>query len=470
MLTRKGTAVSRRDFLRAAALVSAGGALAACAPQGTTIPSEVDGVSAEQPVEAPPAGSTKGTVVYWVQWPENTYGAAWAKLVETEEFKELIGDYKVELKAGAPEESILTAVAGGAPPDGAANYNYMDYMIREVLTPIDSYVASSTVVKKEDFLESVWDLGVYKGKNYGLPNNECFVQLGFCYNAQIVADAGLDPDKPPETYDDLYAWHEAITKFDDSGNVKVIGYNPTDFMGETVWGSSAWDVSTAWGFEWFDEATNTFNFNNEHMVDYFKTAKRFVDLIGVDRLTAFTNVEGQGSWGPAFYSGVLASMLNGYWEPGELAAVSEELSANNRASWMPVPASRKGVKAQGAGGHITIIFKEGKNQDMMYKISEWLTTSTACDVIFKEIGWLPARLSYLETVDPNTYNGLEFFLRSAEEATYWGLTVKCPITTYVGTIYPQLREQVFRGELTPEQAAEELQTRSEQELKNQGFA
>jgi ABC-type glycerol-3-phosphate transport system substrate-binding protein len=361
-------------------------------------------------------------------------------------------------------------VAGGTPPDGAANYNYMDYILRGVLSPLDSYINASTKIKKDDFLEAVWDIGVYEGKNYGLPANECFVQLGFCYNAKLVSDAGLDPDTPPETWDDLYAWHEKITTFDSAGNVKIIGYNPTDFMGEAIWGSSAWDVSTSWGFEWYDEAAATFNLNNEHLVDYFDTSKRFVDLIGVDNLTAFSSVQGQGSWGPAFYSGVLATMLNGYWEPGELAAVDPELSANNRASWLPVPERRRGVKAQGAGGHIVMVFKDAKNNEMMYKVCEWLNEDAVCDVIFNSMGWLPARKSYLDQVDPNTYNGLEFFLRSATETTSWGNVIKCPITTYVSVTYTQLRDQVYRGQLSAQEAAAELQKRCEDELRNQGFA
>jgi multiple sugar transport system substrate-binding protein len=461
---------SRRDFLKRASMLAAGSFLVACAPQAATQPAAEGGDTAEAPKEAPPQSSGGGVVSYWVAWPESTYGEIWKVLEAKEEFKALVGDTKVELKPNVAEEALLTAIAGGTPPDGASNFNYTDYMIRGVLAPLDTYINASTKVKKEDFLESVWEVGVYEGKNYGLPANECFVQLGFCYNAKLVQEAGLDPEKAPETWDDLYAWHEKITKFDDSGNVKVIGYNPTDFMAQTIWGSSAWDVSTSWGFEWYDEAGKKFNLNNESMVDYFNTSKKFVDLVGIDKLTAFSAVEGQGGWGPAYYSGVLATMLDGYWEPGELSGVSEEIHANNRASWLPVPAARKGTKAQGAGGHIVMVLKDAKNNEMMYKISEWLTEPVACDAIFKAMGWLPARKTFLSSVDPKTYNGLEFFLKSAEEATYWGETVKCPITTFVGVTYPQIREQVYRGEFTPEQGAEELQKRCEEELKNQGFA
>ena len=491
--------LNRRDFLKSAALVTVGGILASCGtktntpesvnppppnePTAPVLPSEptvesrptdtpesiVPPAPNEPTAPPPPVGSSSDTVVYWVAWPEDTYGKAMSPMQELDEFKALLGGKKFEMKYGVPEEALLTSLAAGAPPDGGSNFNYMDYMTRGVVFPLDDLIASSSIIKKEDFIQAIWDVGVYQGKDYGLPANECFVQLGFCYNARLVKEAGLDPDVPPETWDDLYEWHKAITKIDASGNVKVIGYDPTDFMGQTIWGSSAWDVSTSWGFEWYDENAAKFNLNNEFVVDYFKTAKKFVDLIGIDKLTAFSSVQGQGGWGPAFYAEVLACMEDGYWEPGEMNAIKPELSANNRTTWMPVPASRKGTKAQGAGGHIVMIFKDGKNHEEMYKISEWLTTKTAADLIFRSIGWLPARKSYLDAVDPKTYNGLEFFLKSATEATYWGTTVKCPITTFIGTIYPQVREQVFRNELTPQQAAADLQKRAEDELANQGF-
>lgn len=468
--------LSRRDFLRVVSLATAGSVLAACAPKmlPSAEPTQAAGNATQAPPEPTPtevpAASSASHVVYWTGWPDTTYGKIWEALKEQDELKEFLAALNITLEVRyMPEEGLLTALAGGVGPDGGACYNYMDYMSRDVLTPLDDYITSSQVVKKADFLEPAWNIGVYNGKNYGLPANECFVQQGFCYNAVLVKEAGLDPDMPPETWDDLLVWSQALTKFDDSGNVKVIGYNPADFMCETIWGATAWDASTSWGFNWYDEAKAKFNFNNEEMVDYFRTVKKFMDLIGIDKLTAFAGVEGQGGWGGAYFSKVQASMIDGYWLPGEMTAVNPDLAANTRYSWIPVPSSRKGVKAQGLGGHIVMVFKDTKNQDAMYKISEWLTTKTPCDTIFNTMGWLPARLSYLESVDPKTYNGLEFFLKSAKEATYWGPVPKCPITSYVGTTYPQIREQVFRGVLTPEAAAEEFQNRCDAELINQGF-
>ena len=65
-------------------------------------------------------------------------------------------------------------------------------------------------------------------------------------------------------------------------------------------------------------------------------------------------------------------------------------------TWAPVPDSRKGTKVQGYGGHYVIIFKESKNKEAMFKIAEFLNTNTACDIIFKNVGWLPGLKPYLE--------------------------------------------------------------------------
>ena len=216
MSKQNQTWFSRRNFIKVTALSSAGAVLAACAKKTTEVP-------AGEVTSAPPPSESKEPLIFYSGWPDTTYGTAWNALSETEEFKQLVGNVPVEVKFGVGEEALLTAVAGGTPPDGCANFNYMDYMARDVVIPIDDYIAASTVVKKEDFLEAVWEIGNYKGKQYGIPANECFVQLGFCWNARLVAEAGLDPDVPPETYDDLYIWHEKITKFDEAGNVKVIG-------------------------------------------------------------------------------------------------------------------------------------------------------------------------------------------------------------------------------------------------------
>ncbi len=453
--------INRRDFLKIVALTGASAGLAAC--------SKKEAPTAEPVAGEKPAAPEGQTVQYWVQWGGSYAGDAWTDLKETAEFKEIFGNNTLEVKGSVPEEALLTAIAGGTPPDGAGNYNYLDYMARDVLLPVDEYVAASKRIKKEDFIEANWELGYYKGKFYGIPTNEAFMRFGTDYNRRMVEAVGLDPMKPPETWSEWLAWHKELTKFDDAGNLKQIGLDPLDAMGESLWSTDGWLVPMSWGFEWFNEANGTFNLNNDQMIDYFETMKKFIDIIGIDNLTGMRQVEGQGTWGGSFNAEVQAAIIEGYWHPGETAVEKPEVLPYNMATWAPVPDNRKGVKTQTAGGHLVMIFKASKNPELMYGLTEFLCTNAACDIIFKRVGWLPAVIKYLDTVDTSVYPGLDFYFKSFKEATEWHKPAQCPITSFVGNVFGEVRESFLRNEKSAKDAAAELQTRVEEEWKNAGF-
>ncbi len=111
---------------------------------------------------------------------------------------------------------------------------YLDYMARGVLQSVGDLVATSKIIKKEDFIQSNWDGGFYKGTQYGIPANECFVRYALCYNGRMVEKAGLDPKTPPETWSEVLDWHTKLTKFDTAGNLTQIGLDPYDSIGGSM--------------------------------------------------------------------------------------------------------------------------------------------------------------------------------------------------------------------------------------------
>jgi maltose-binding protein MalE len=452
--------ISRRDFLRLGALTGAGAALASCAPQAEEPQPEAP--AEEESMEEAPM--QEGEVVrYWTGWGGDWSGKTWEALIETDTFKEMFTEGQVELKGGVPYEAFLTAIAGGEPPDGASNIQYVDYMARDVLLPLESNVATSTIIKKEDFVEANWNQGFYDGVQLGVPGIECFLQYGLNYNTKMVEEAGLDPDTPPETWDDIFDWNEKLTKYDDAGNLLQIGLDPYDAMAGGLWDTSAFFVPLSWGWDWWDASTKEFDLDNEKMVDALRTMSELVKMMGVDQLAGLHAVEGQGTWGDSYNAEVQAMIIEGYWHPGETQAAKPEVAQFNRATWIPVPASRKGTKCQGAGGHLIVLFKEAKNPDGMFKVAEFLNTIEACDAIFNNIGWLPALKSYIAQADPSAYPGLEFFFNSVEEANDWRGPEPCPITEFINTQFVELHEKVDRDEMTPAEAASELQSRAVQE-------
>jgi maltose-binding protein MalE len=263
----------------------------------------------------------------------------------------------VELKGAVPYEAFLTAIAGGEPPDGASNIQYIDYMARDVLQPLEDFVSTSTILKKDEFVEGNWNQGFFNGVQLGIPGIECFLQYGLDYNTKMIEEAGLDPNSPPETWDDIAVWNDKLTKFDSAGNLLQIGLDPYDAMAGGLWDTSAFFVPLSWGWDWWDSNTKEFDLDNEKMVEGLKTMSDLVKKMGVDKLAGLHAVEGQGQWGDSFNAEVQAMLIEGYWHPGETQAAKPEVAQYNRASWIPVPASRKGSKCQGTGGHLVVLFK-----------------------------------------------------------------------------------------------------------------
>ena len=452
--------LSRRDFLRGATLASAAGVLAACAPGGAAgTASEVGGGEA-------PADEVK-TVSFWIFWTQP--GKIADQLLATPELAELMGDNKLDFKTGVDQQARLTAIAGGTPPDIGALGDYTDFMARGVVDALDDYVATSDIIRKEDFLKANWSQTQYEGAMYGVPAIEGFVRRALYYNAKMVEEAGLDPDNPPVTWDELMDWHLTLTKFDDAGNLLQIGIDPYDAEGGVGPGNDGWFQMDSWGIHWWDADTKVFDFDNEAFAESYEVMGEFIRVVGPDNLVGMRGVEGQGTWGGAFNAEVQAMIIEGYWHSGETFNEKPEVAEQLRATWVPVPESRRGTKIQTGGGHMVQMFREGKHKDEAWPVAEWLQTNGFIDLIFENIGWLPSYKPYYETIDPDYFPALAFTINSVEEATYWGEENRNEIMPFIREKHGDYREAVYRDEMSGAEAAAKLQQDAEKEWKAAGF-
>jgi multiple sugar transport system substrate-binding protein len=493
--------LTRRQFLSMCGLAVTGTALAACGqtasqPAAAVTAQPTSGPTAQpatavtaQPTSGPTAEPTTAAVVppatatppaaskggvtlrFWDGWGGAAETNAWNAITALDEFKEAMGDNQLERKENSGGDAALTtAVAGGDPPDTASNFQYLDFMARDMCLPLEPYVSVSSTVKQADFFEESWKEGFYKGTQYGVPCYEGFFAFGLFYNGALVEKAGLDPNQPPLTWTDALEWCKKLTVFDSAGNPTIVGLSPYTTEGEGPWTSDGWMVPTSWGWDWFDESTGKFDLNNDKMIDSLNTLKQFVQFIGPDKIGAFYNVSGHDSWGGAMAAGIEVASIQGYWIAGMMAAMAPEISKNCKASWLPVPESRRGVKVQGQRGHLFTIFKGSKNPGLAFKLCEVLQSKPALDAYFKAEGFLPSRPAYVSAVDTSAAPGLDFYVRSITETTEWHRPLKCEITSYVHDQYVALYDQVNRGKMDAKEAAAELQKRCETEYKNQGFA
>ena len=444
--------MSRRDFLRTSALGAGALALAACAAPGAA-PAASGGGEAAEP----------GTIAWWFGW--SNLEPAVRAMMELDEFNEQIGGQTLEIKAGSVSEPLLAALAAGEPPDGGSNIDYPAMWTRGVVIPANDLIESSSMINGDDVVEAVWQGTFYGGDMIGVPSIESYLWYGLNYNAAHVEAAGLDPDNPPLTWEGCLEWHKELTNFDDGGNLLKIGLDPIDAMaGEPDF------AAASFGHTWWNEDTNTFALDHELMAEAIETQAEFYRIAGPDNFAGFRQVEGQGTWGGSFNAEVQSMIIEGYWHAGETTIQKPEVAEHNRATWAPVPASREGTKIMATGPHMVQIFKEGKNQDGIFRVSEFLHTHQAMDIIFAEVGWVMGVNSWLEKLDANAYPGLAFYVDARDQVDEWLVGRRCPIHWFINTQLWELREQVYRDLMTAQEAADELQRRAMDEWEAQGLS
>ena len=119
---------------------------------------------------------------------------------------------------------VLTAVRGGNPPQ------------LSVILAVDMFtlIEEDAIVSFEDLITSdadrQWLQGFYPafmensqtgGKTYGVPFQRSTPVL--YWNKDAFKEAGLDPDTPPATWEEMVSFGKQLTKRDDSGNVSQWG-------------------------------------------------------------------------------------------------------------------------------------------------------------------------------------------------------------------------------------------------------
>lgn len=121
---------------------------------------------------------------------------------------------------------LTAAVAAGDPPDIAVlNAPFiMEVAARGILLPVNEYIDELGIDLRATFYDYTIDEMTFKDQIWGLPS-DTDDRLLF-YNKDMFAEAGLDPESPPTTWDELLDYAEKLTKYDENGNYEQIGFIP----------------------------------------------------------------------------------------------------------------------------------------------------------------------------------------------------------------------------------------------------
>jgi hypothetical protein len=450
----------------AAAPTTAPAAGAAAAP--TTAPAAGAAGAATptpNPLASVPIKPGLKVVEWWFGWGGMTALTTFATLGK--DFNTQHNDFQIKpLQVATITEKLLAAIAGGtAPSVETGNITFAQFWITGAAQPLDDYLKASKVIDQNDIFPAAIQAGQWKGKTYGVSAVEGFLRWGLSFNTDFLAKANIPVTQLPSDFDTLYQFAKQATVIDSSGAVKALGIDVLDAMGGSFGDGDPFYWPAAYGFKYYDEAQGKYNFNNDQMIAAMTMIQKFYDIAGAEKIQGF--IKAYGSWTESptsmFPSGVEAANINGYWAPGELAK-----SAPGRHfvyGW--VPTIQKGQKLQSTGGHYGMLPKGGPDPDLGFKVIEYLNTDPAMQIIFDGTGWIGAHKSFLSKINVKQYEGLDFFVNSADTASpMWQVYVD-PIQAFVSDQFSKIIDTVNFHKTTPKDAAAQLQQAADTEMKNQ---
>jgi ABC-type sugar transport system permease subunit/ABC-type glycerol-3-phosphate transport system substrate-binding protein len=211
---------------------------------------------------------------------------------------------------GQDLQKLLCSYVGGDPPDVIMRESRFlgNLAARGIVRPLDDLIARDRDdpdgIRREDFYPGCWDEMVYDGKVYAAPGYTS--PSVFAYNRHIFREVGLDPDRPPRTWDELKEYIKKLVKFDEDGNLVRVGFIPhfrgmdlLDFYVAQLGGSV------------IDSTGRNATFNSPEVLRALEFNKELFDLQGGRTLVqAFAMATTQAENVDAFQLGKIAMALD----------------------------------------------------------------------------------------------------------------------------------------------------------------
>ena len=214
------------------------------------------------------------------------------------------------LSVGQIEQKTLLATAGGDPPDLAGIYlvDVCAFADRNALTPLSPFMRADGTTPDQfnsRYARVYGGMGSYRGEVWAVPTTPSTVAL--YYNKDLLRAAGLDPERPPRTKDELTEMSKKLIVRDAAGKLTQVGFLP---QLNSWWG---WAFAEWFGGQVFDGKDVTISTNPAN-VQAFTWMEDYTKLYGLENIRRLSSTFGNLSTpDDPFLSGKVAFVFDGVW-------------------------------------------------------------------------------------------------------------------------------------------------------------
>ncbi len=299
----------------------------------------------------------------WIEWGDNP-----------KQIQELFDKYtaetgvKVQVTAPVDSDKILPALTGSNPPDilvlsggDLAKSYYKEGLIDEL-----SGAIQDGKIDMDDFFPAPLSMCRQGGLILCLPwGTDAYALF---WNKDLFEAAGLDPERPPATIEELVEFADKLTIVDANGKITQMGFIPN-----LSWSHTDLYVRNFGGF-WYSDDGTQLTVNSQPMIDALTWQQQFFTKYGADNIQKFASSFGEyASPDAPFYAGKVAMMVEGEWQvgPNFIPALKPEL--NYGVTAFPPPAAhpeRAGTIVN--QGTVVVIPAGAKDKAASAKLLAWM--------------------------------------------------------------------------------------------------
>nr|WP_237536230.1 ABC transporter substrate-binding protein [Streptomyces sp. SID3343] len=345
----------------------------------------------------------------------------------------------IKVTARPPQGGALNAVGsiqsqmvvGKAPDVGQITFGDLDFAVHGLKAkPLDDLVGKAAVQTafdgKHPFAPNARTLGDWEGKTYGMPY--VFSTPVVFYNADAFRAAGLDPDKPPATWDELKQAALAIkAKAGKEGAyIDCATASSGDWCLQAILGSNGGSV--------LSPDRKTLTFAEPASVQAVGTLADLVKSGASPNLTQAQAID-------AFSRGNLGMVLESSSLQGMFQQAAGAAKWDLRAAALPAFPGKEAVPTN-SGSALMVFAGDPAKQRAAWELITFLTSDRAYTEISAKIGYLPLRPSLTQDpttlkpwADKNTLLGPN--LRQLERLSPW--------VSFPGNSYVQIRDLLMQA-------------------------
>jgi ABC-type glycerol-3-phosphate transport system substrate-binding protein len=295
-------------------------------------------------------------------------------------------------------QKLITAVRSKTAPDISWLHSDFleDLVAADAIYKMEDFINGENGIPKEDMDDiypSLIQFSSWRGTLYSMPMEA--TNLALLYNKDMFRKAGLDPEKPPKDWDELYRFSKALTvDHDGDGRIDQTGmfipiYPAAGPLGAWMvwqWEPFIWQA----GGDIIDDAQTRVLYNSREGVQALELWQKIFRELNLRSFTSDFDV--------AFASERLAMTMDGPWNLPRY----ETLLKNIDWAFAPLPAGPS-RQATVVGGEYLAIFKQTKNPDAAWTFLKWLIQPEVQAFWAMQSGYLPIRHAVLDVPEFQEY-------------------------------------------------------------------